>query len=147
MEVFRTKREALAKEESRKSLATVNRTLASVKSSKTLAGIKTSRTVATVRSNKTFAVKSSKSLKKISFADSMDPISFGAQFTPRPYQVYTVGEEVLVREVWVSQVRLLIQQVSMGLGWLRQLGYVLCFYRVKILKQENFCTALIWRVK
>lgn len=56
------------------------------------------------------ALKSTKSARNVTFAKSEESVS---QARPRAYQAYTVGEEVLVREVWVSQVRLLIRQVRL----------------------------------
>lgn len=55
------------------------------------------------------ALKSTRSARNVTFAESVETVS---QDTPKQYQAYTVGEEVLVREVWVGQIRLLIQQVS-----------------------------------
>lgn len=55
------------------------------------------------------ALKSTRSARNVTFVESAGILS---QATPQLYQAYTVGEEVLVREVWVGQIRLLIQQVS-----------------------------------
>lgn len=57
------------------------------------------------------ALKSTKSAKNVTFSKSRSVGSL-LQAPPRQYQAYTVGEEILVREVWVSQARLLIQEVS-----------------------------------
>lgn len=55
------------------------------------------------------ALRSTRSAKNVTFAKSADSLM------PRTgsYQALCVGEEVVVREVWVKQAQLLIQQVKL----------------------------------
>lgn len=76
MALFQAKKEALDREESRRTL---------------------------------IALKSTKSAKNVTFpAESLDLLPSSLRIS---CQAYCVGEDILVREVWVRQAHLLIQQV------------------------------------